>query len=152
MVAKGMQDHGTSMRRLAQQFRVTEGAVRYRLRKLEEGPREDGRAKQPTALDDYAAAVGVIQEELEDGRLTGEGRPCQVQMIYEILVRDHGYGGSYQAVVRHLRRKHGRPRLRAFRRVEDAARCPGTARLVRRAGSHWTSGAARPGADRHTVA
>lgn len=118
MVAKGMQDHGTSTRRLAKQFRVTEGAVRYRLRKLEEGPREDGRAKQPTALDDYAAAVGVIQEELEDGRLTGEGRPCQVQMIYEILVRDHGYAGSYQAVVRHLRRKHGRPRLRAFRRVE----------------------------------
>ena len=94
MVAKGMQEHGTSMRRLAKQFRVTEGAVRYRLKKLEEGLREDGRAKQTTALDDYAAAVGVIQEELEDGRLTGEGRPCQVQLIYEILVRDHGYAGS----------------------------------------------------------
>ena len=118
MVAKGMQDHGTSVRQLARQLGVTEGAVRYRLKQLEGGPREDGRTKQTTALDDYVAAVEVIQEELEDGRLTGEGRPCQALTIFEILVRDHEYTGSYQAVVRHLRRKHGKPKVRAFRRVE----------------------------------
>jgi transposase len=118
MVAKGMQERGTSVRQLARQLGVTEGAVRYRLKKLEAGPSVDGRAKQPTALDDYRAAVEEIQEALGDGRLTGEGRPCQARTIYEILVRDHEYAGSYQAVARHLRRKHGKPKLRAFRRVE----------------------------------
>ena len=80
--------------------------------------RSDGRARQPTALDGYEEAVGAIQKRLGDGRLTGEGRPCQVRLIYEVLVRDHGYAGSYQAVVRYLRRKHGPPRVRAIRRVE----------------------------------
>ncbi len=118
MVAKGMQERGTSVRQLARQLGVTEGALRYRLKKLEDGASIDGRARQPTALDDYAAAVQAIQEALEDGRLTGERRPCQAQTIYELLVRDYEYTGSYQAVVRHLRRKHGAPKLRAFRRVE----------------------------------
>ena len=118
MVANGMQEHGTSVRQLAGQLGVTEGALRYRLKRLEEGPGVDGRARQPTALDSYAAVVQTIQEELDDGRLTGKGRPCQALMIYEILVRDYEYTGSYQAVVRHLRRKHGKPKIRAFRRVE----------------------------------
>lgn len=118
MVAKGMVERGTSVRRLAGQLGVTEGALRYRLKKLEEGPRRGGRADQPTALDGYGEAVEAIQRALGDGRLTGEGRPTQARQIYELLVRDHGYEGSYQAVVRHLRRKHGRPRRRALRRVE----------------------------------
>ena len=45
----------------------------------------------------------AIQERLGDGRLHGEGRPCQIRLIYEALVRDHGFGGSYQSVVRHVR-------------------------------------------------
>ena len=118
MVANGMQARGTSARQLGRQLGVTEGALRYRLKKLEEGPVVDGRTKQATALDRYVGAVQAIQEELGDGRLTGEKRPCQALTIYEILVRDHEYEGSYQAVVRHLRRKHGKPRVRAFRRVE----------------------------------
>ncbi|RMF05939.1 MAG: IS21 family transposase [Alphaproteobacteria bacterium] len=118
MVAKGMQERGVSMRQLADQLGVTEGAVRYRLKRLAEGPRPDGRCGQPTALDGYEAVVEAIQRALGDGRLTGGGRPCQARQIYEVLVRDHGYGGSYQAVVRHLRRKHGAPKLRALRRVE----------------------------------
>ncbi|MCG8468368.1 MAG: alpha/beta fold hydrolase [Gemmatimonadetes bacterium] len=118
MVANGMNERGTSVRQLARQLGVTEGALRYRLKKLEEGPQEDGRSRQATALDGYEAVVEGIQVALEDGRLTGEGRPSQARTIYELLVRDHGYEGSYQSVVRHLRRKHGAPRVRALRRVE----------------------------------
>lgn len=117
MVSKKMKDRGTSIRQLARQHGVSEGTLRYRLKQLDEGPM-DGRTRQATALDGYERAVQAIQEDLGDGRLTGEGRPCQAQTIYEILVRDHEYRGSYQAVVRHLRRKHGRPKVRAFRRVE----------------------------------
>ena len=113
-----MHERGASVRRLAKDLGVTEHAVRYRLKRLRETDRRDGRKGKATALDGYEEVVEAIQERLGDGRLTGEGRPCQVRLIYEVLVRDHGYGGSYQAVVRHLRRKHGPPRMRAIRRVE----------------------------------
>lgn len=117
-VAKGMRDRGTSVRQLAKQLGVTEGALRYRLAKSED-PMPDGRANQPTALDSYEEAVLAIQERLRDGRLKEEwGRPCQAREIYEALVRDHDYRGSYQAVVRHLRRRYGKPKVRALRRVE----------------------------------
>lgn len=117
MVAKGMKERGTSVRQLAKQLEVTEGALRYRMKKA--GASEpDGRTKQATALDGYAGAVRAIQERLGDGRLTGEGRPCQVRQIYELLVRDYGYGGSYKAVGRHLNRRYGAPKQRPVRRVE----------------------------------
>lgn len=118
MVAKGMNEQGTSVRQLAHQLGVTEGAVRYRLKRLGEPERRDGRARQSTALDGYEDVVEALQERLGDGRLRGEGRPCQVRELHELLVREHGYSGSYQAVVRYLRRKHGTPKVRALRRVE----------------------------------
>ena len=118
MVAKGMIGRGVSVRGLAEQLGVTEGALRYRLKRLGAPERADGRSQQPTALDGLEAHVEAIQERLDDGRLKGKGRPCQVREIYEILVRDHAYTGSYRAVVRHLRRKHGAPKIRALRRVE----------------------------------
>jgi len=121
MVAKGMQERGASVRQLARQLGVREGALRYRLKRAEGAARVDGRARQPTALDGLEEVVERIQEQLGDRRLSGEGRPCQVREIYEVLVREHGYRGSYQAVVRHLRRKHGAPKLRALRRVETPA-------------------------------
>lgn len=54
-------------------------------------------------------------------------------------------------LVVHLRRKHGRPRLRALRRV-DAPERAGTARLVRGAGATRRSRATGAGVDRHAVA
>lgn len=116
-----MRERGASVRGLSKQMGVTEGALRYRLKRLQEESMPDGRAGQATALDGYEEAVEAVQERLGDGRLTGEGRPSQVRLIYEALVRDHGYRGSYQSVVRHLRRKHGKPRVRAIRRVETPA-------------------------------
>lgn len=115
-----MRDRGTSVRALSRQVGLTEGAVRYRLRKREEAGVADRRAGKPTALDGYEGTVEAIQRALGDGRLTGEGRPAQVREIYELLCRDHGYGGSYRSVVRHLRRRYGTPRVRAVRRVETA--------------------------------
>ena len=120
-VAGKMRERGASLRRLAKDLGVTEGAVRYRLKRLGAGERSDGRGRQATALDGYEEVVEAIQERLGDGRLVGAGPPCQVRLIYEVLVRDHGYAGSYQSVVRHVRRKHGQPRLRAIRRVETPA-------------------------------
>lgn len=118
MVAKGMKQRGASVRQLARQLGVSEGALRYRSRRQAEGTVVDGRSLQATALDGYEEMVEALQERLGDGRLSEQGRPCQVRELYELLVRDHAYAGSYQAVVRYLRRKHGVPRVRALRRVE----------------------------------
>ena len=93
-VASRMRERGASVRRLARDLGVTENAVRYRLRRLGEGDRPDGRAGKATALDGYEEAVEAIQERLGDGRLLGAGSPCQVRLMYEALVRDYGYEGS----------------------------------------------------------
>lgn len=118
MVAADMVHKGTSVRQVARQMGVSEGALRYRLKKRAEGPGPDGRALQPTATDGYEDAIRAILEAAEDARLTGEGRPMQARRVYDLLARDYGYSGSYQAVVRHLRRTYGVPKLRALRRVE----------------------------------
>ena len=113
-----MHERGASVRGLARDLGMTEGAVRYRLKRLGKSGRPESRKGKATALDGYEEVVEAVQERLGDGRLTGAGRPCQVRSIYEALARDHGYCGSYQSVVRYLRRKHGLPRVRAVRRVE----------------------------------
>ena len=68
---------------------MTEGALRYRLKNLEEGPRRDGWADQPTALDGYAEVVEAIQLTLVDERLTGEGRPAQARKAGHKGGEDH---------------------------------------------------------------
>lgn len=51
MVAQAMVGRGTSVRRVAKQMGVTEGALRYRLKKRAAGEVVDRRAKKATALD-----------------------------------------------------------------------------------------------------
>src|SRR5690606_30012193 len=105
MVAEAMIQRGVSIRHMAKQFGVREGALRYRLRQLAEGERPDGRSRQRTATDGYEEAIHGVLERLEDVRLTGEGRPAQARQVYEILTREYGFTGSYKSVVRHIRRR-----------------------------------------------
>lgn len=118
MVGDEMVTRGVSIRQVARQLGVTEGALRYHFRKEAEGRTEDGRRQQPTAVDGFEEAVEAILERLECRRITGEGRPVQALAVFEALVQDYGYPGSYQGVVRHLRRRYGVPPVRAYRRVE----------------------------------
>src|SRR5690606_27885987 len=98
-VADGMVRKGASIRQIARQLGVTEGALRHRLRKRAAGPQIDGRSRQLTAVAGDEEPIQAILERLEDGRLTGEGRPAQAGQVFEILTRDYGYTGSYRAVV-----------------------------------------------------
>lgn len=118
MVGAQMVERGLSVRGLARQLGVSEGAVRYRLKRLQEEPREDGRRGKPTRLDGHEAAVQRVLEGLECWRVTGKDRPVQARVVYDALVRDHRYTGPYRAVVRHLKRSYPRPPIRALRRVE----------------------------------
>ena len=47
----------------------------------------------------------------------GTGR-CEARQLYDVLGREYGFRGSYQAVRRYLRRRFGSPAIQAVRRVE----------------------------------
>jgi transposase len=120
MAAEAMVVRGTSVRRVAEQMGVTEGALRYRLKRRAEGEKPDGRARKSTSVDGFEGAIDAVLERLGDRRLQGEddARPVQVRLVYEALVRDYDYPGSYKAVARYLSRRFGKARIRALRRVE----------------------------------
>jgi transposase len=117
MVGTEMVRRGTSIRKLAAQLGVTEGALRYQFRR-QAAAVPDGRAGKRTGVAGFEETIDTILKRLEDSRVTGEGRPVQARMVCEILRRDYEYQGSYRAVVRHLRRRFGVPPIRALRRVE----------------------------------
>jgi transposase len=107
-----------SGRAAASALGVTEGALRYRRRRLQSDgrPRRDRRADQPTACAGYEAAIAAVLEALAP--TAPADRPVSGPLVYEALVADHGYRGSYPALVRYLRRLRGVPPVRAVRRVE----------------------------------
>jgi hypothetical protein len=94
---------------------VTEGALRYRWLRLAAGA-TDGRAGQPTALDGLEAAVAGVLAQLAP--TAPAGRPVCGRLVYEALVAEHGYQGSYPALNRYLRRLRGVPPRRAVCRIE----------------------------------
>lgn len=112
--AEVLRENGESMRGVARQLGVDESTIRYRLRRRGEGE-EDGRCRQPSLCDPYGAVIAAWIE-----RQLGAERPDSVRSLYEELVREHGYSGSYKAVVRYLRRHGPRPKVRPKRRVETA--------------------------------
>jgi transposase len=106
---------GLSGRAAARALGVTEGALRYRRKRLH-AEATDGRAAQPTALDGVTEAVAAVLAQLAP--TAPAGRPVCGRLVYEALVADHGYAGSYPALVRYLRRLRGIPPVRAVRRIE----------------------------------
>jgi len=118
MVIAEMVARGVSVRAAAGQLGVSEGALRFRLKRLASGA-PDGRRDRVSALAGFERAVTAALESLADTARVG--RPVQGRLVYEALVRDHGYGGSYGALIRYLRRVRGVPVVRALRRVETPA-------------------------------
>jgi len=103
---------GVSNREIARKLAITEGAVRYRLKRSKE-PRPDGRAGKVRLATELEAAIETWVEEYGRG-----DRPPNVRELYEYLVREHGYEHSYKSVLRYVRDRWGRPPRRTYRRVE----------------------------------
>jgi len=68
MVAEGMTRRGTSIRQVAGQLGVSEGALRYRLKRRAAGVVVDGRSNQQTAVDGFEDLVHGLLERLECAR------------------------------------------------------------------------------------
>jgi transposase len=117
MVATEMVKRGTSRRRVAAQLGVDESTLRYRLRRGLEAA--DGRRERASVMDDRTEQVRVVLERFGDARVCPDSATrCQARVVYDVLVREYEFTGSYQAVRRHLQRTFGQSPVQAVRRVE----------------------------------
>lgn len=113
-------DKGRSVRSVATELGVDESTLRYRLQRRAAGA-VDGRSQQAEACE---ALADVIEAWIAAQDWDGEsGRPESVKSLYEQLVAEHAYAGSYKAVLRFVRRRAPAPKLRPVRRIETR---PGT--------------------------
>src|SRR5436190_17158559 len=111
-----LKEHGQANTRIAQTLGITEGAVRYHLRR--QGC-EDGRKGKPQQAARLAEAIGYWVEQQQPAAAAGQTqRPVNVQSLYDWLRQEYAYAGSYKSVLRFVRARYPRPRLRPFRRVE----------------------------------
>lgn len=114
--AEVLVDKGWSLRSIAGDLGVDESTLRYRLKRRRDGVK-DGRSKQPEAA---AVVSDVIEGWMDAQDWSGEGRdrPEAVRVLYERLVHEHGFMGSYKSVLRFVRRRAPKPSIRPVRRVE----------------------------------
>ena len=117
---------------IARAVGVTEGTVRYHLRRKAEGA-EDGRSKRAYKAEALAGVIEHWYADREERR-----RPVNVEELWEHLAAEYGYGGSYRSVLRYVRARYPRPnsgptggwrRRRGRRRRRTGRSTPG-----------WTSG------------
>ena len=97
---------------IARQLGVSESTIRYHLRRSAEGA-IDGRADKAFKADALSDVIDAWHAEPRE-----DGRPVNLTDLYEHLVYEHGYEGSYRSLVRYARRHYPRPHRRTYRRVE----------------------------------
>jgi len=83
---------------IAAKLGVTEGAIRYQLKRRRSGA-VDERTRKPSMLDRYRDVIEQWIEDYEDER-----RRPTLKTLCEWLKRQHGYQGSYDAFRRYIRK------------------------------------------------
>ena len=111
-----LQQRGQSNRQTARILGVSEGAVRYHLRRARDAA-ADGR-KKPSRIERLGLCEAVTHWWQAQVEVLGPERPPSVQTLYEFLRAEYGYNGSYKSVRKFVRARYGRPPIRPFRRVE----------------------------------
>ena len=107
---------GQSNTQIAQALGVSEGAIRYHLRR--QGA-QDGRKNKPKKADALAQAIDDwVAGNQPTPAADGAARPVNVQALFDWLCSEHAYRGSYKSVLRFVRARYPKPRLRPYRRVE----------------------------------
>ena len=114
---------GQSHTEIARVLGVTEGAVRYRLRRAA-AQAEDRRRNKPHKADPWADVIDYFirggrppREDQDDDPTTA----INVRALHDYLVSEYQYQGSYRSILRFVRARYPAPKLRPFRRVETPA-------------------------------
>lgn len=116
MTIEVLQQRGQSQRQTARILGVSEGAVRYHLRRARDGT-ADGRQK-PSRIEQLGLAEAVAHWWQAQAEVLGQERPPSVLLLQEFLRDEYGYKGSYKSVRKFVRACYGRPPVRPFRRIE----------------------------------
>ncbi len=111
-----LQQRGQSQSQTARILGVSEGAVRYHLRRARDGA-ADGRQK-PSRIERLGLAEAVAHWWQAQAEVLGQERTPSVQLLHDFLRAEHGYEGSYKSVRKYVRARFGMPPVRPFRRVE----------------------------------
>lgn len=109
MAMKALTARGSTKSEIARLLQVSEGAVRYHLRRLDAGA-SDGRARRVFKAQAYAADIAGWRAQ-QAGRIN-------LAALHEWLCEEHGYDGSLKSVQRYWARTYPTPQVRARRRVE----------------------------------
>jgi transposase len=110
MTIKTLVSKGVSHSEIARMLGVTEGAVRYQVKRIKAAA-VDGRTRQePRAT--------LVAEAIEHWRDQQGERPVNLAALHDWLVAEHGYSGSLRSVQRFWSRRYPAPAIRARRRVE----------------------------------
>lgn len=110
MTIKKLYENGCSKAHIADLLGVSEGTVRYHVKRIEAAA-QDGRADQARVAAAYAEAI-----EYWHGS-QGEG-PINASALHAFLVAEQDYPGSLRSVQRYYRERYPAPKQRARRRVE----------------------------------
>ena len=109
MTIKTMMSRGASASQVARLLGVTEGTVRYRVRRMRESA-ADGRS-QTMKAEALAEAIAHWREQQGDG-------PINLAALHAWLRCEHGYDGSLRTVQRFWSRTYPPTAIRARRRIE----------------------------------
>ena len=110
MTIQCLAERGQSRRRIAGMLGVSEGTVRYHLRRAAEAA-VDGRSLQAFVAEKYAGAITAYLESVDEG-------PVNLAALFDWLKSEHEYTGSLRSLQRYFRRRYPKPAKRARRRVE----------------------------------
>lgn len=110
MTIKTLARKGVAKRAIARQLEMSEGTVRYHLRRMADSA-TDGRARQRRLASGYQEAIAHW--------MSTEARPAtNLAALHDWLICEHDYPGSLRSVQRYVRDHFPAPRHRARRRVE----------------------------------
>lgn len=113
MTIKTLADRQLPHCEIARLLGVTEGAVRYRLKRMEAGA-IDGRSRQKQM-------ASTVAEAIDHWHGQHAGRSLNLAALHEWLATEHGYHGSVRSVQRYWKSHYPAPKVRARRRVETPA-------------------------------
>ena len=110
MTIKALSDRGATRGEIARLLGVTEGAVRYHVRRMASGA-PDGRSRQASRAEAHAEAIAHWRTQRGEGGVN-------LAALHAWLRREYGYAGSLRSVQRYWQRAYPAPAVRARRRVE----------------------------------
>ena len=115
---KVLNERGESKCSIARTLGVTEGAVRYHLRRQADGA-VDGRRK-PLQLEVLGLADAIHMWWEAQQAILPDDRPPSIESLRAWLQVEHGYAGSYKSVHKFVVRHFPPRKRRPFRRIETS--------------------------------